>query len=217
MIFSFRKCYPVPDGALLVACSERALEALARWRTDTAATPLKGTDKCVREKVMAKVKRHNWLTSGKLIDDPTLNGMNESIASEALIDETETGCNADARPGSSASAAYILGRDMNKDRQIVRERAQKIVEGLRPNPTVEFPLDDCTGIAVPMLLDDRNRFLDKSRQQEIFLPTHWPRDGSIPVNAGITRWYEDEVSLPTLPASPAADIDFMIDRLCQIQ
>ena len=68
-----------------------------------------------------------------------------------------------------------------------------------------------------MLVDDRSRFLAKARQQGIFLPAHWPREDSIPADTRTTRWYEDEVSLPTLPACPAADIDFMIDRLCPIQ
>jgi hypothetical protein len=110
-----------------------------------------------------------------------------------------------------------MGRNLNKDRQIVRQRAETITRGLGPNSTMEFPLDDCTGIAVPVLLKDRNRFFDKSRQQGVFLPAHWPRDESIPASAVTNRWYEGEVSIPTLAASPAADIDFMIDRLCPIQ
>jgi len=217
MIFSFRKCYPVPDGAILVACSERARDAVSQKQPDNTAPPLQDTEQCVREKVMAKVKRHNWLTSGNLVDDPSLNGLDESIKSEALIDDAKSNCDADAQSGSWASAAYIMGRDLIEDRQTVCQRAETIVQGLGSNPALEIPLGDCTGIAVPMLTADRDRFLEQARRQGIFLPAHWPRDGSIPAGAGSNRWFEREVSLPTLPATRGADIDFMIDRLCQIQ
>ncbi len=213
MIFSLRKSYPVPDGAALVACSDRALEAMSRWRTTALETKDGDSARCVREKVLAKVRRHDWLNSGRLVDDPAANGLRESIASEAFIDDLNADNSTDSLGGSAASAAYFMSRDKATDRRTVHARAQSIVEGLRGDPSVKAPLKDCTGIAVPVLLHDRDKFTKEARSQGLFLPVHWPKENEIPDRTETRRWYEEEVGIPTLATSSPRDIDFMIERL----
>ena len=94
-ILSFRKHYPVPDGALLIAHSDRARQHL---RALSEAKPHRGNgtaDRAVVAKLAAKVMRHAWLRSVRLSDDPRRNGLAESRASEARIDQATTEAEAD--------------------------------------------------------------------------------------------------------------------------
>jgi hypothetical protein len=213
MFFTLRKSYPVPDGAPLVACSDRALEAMSRWRTTARETEDGDSARCVREKVLAKVRRHDWLNSGHLVDDPAANGLRESIASEAFINDLNADKSTDTLFGSAASAAYFMSRDKATDRRTVHARAQTIVERLRGEPSVKVPLKDCTGIAVPIMLQDRDKFVKDARSQGIFLPVHWAKENDIPDKTETRRWYEEEVGIPTLATSSPGDIDFTIERL----
>ncbi len=217
IIYSLRKSYPVPDGAPLIACSERAREALSLWRATAPETMPGDAGRPLRVKVLAKVKRHAWVTSRPLVDDPGLNGLRESVASESLISAMDADNRADARPGSVASAAYILARDLAEDGRTVRDRSRAFVEALHHTLRGTFPLHDCTGIAVPVLLDGRRDFLANGRAQGIFLPAHWPRDESVPLGADVRRWYTAEIGLPTLPASPPEDVEYLIRRLATLQ
>ena len=217
LMYSLRKSYPVPDGAPLVACSERAREALSTWRARASGPAPDEPEGPLRVKVLAKVKRHAWVTSRPLVDDPDLNGLRESVASESLISAMDADNRADARAGSRASAAYILARDLARDGRTVRDRSRAFVEALHHTLRGTFPLHDCTGIAVPVLLDGRRDFLANGRAQGIFLPVHWPRDESVPLGADVRRWYEAEIGLPTLPASPPEDVDYLIRRLATLQ
>lgn len=219
LMYSLRKSYPVPDGAPLVACSERAREALSTWRASAPGPAPGEPEGPLRVKVLAKVKRHAWVTSRPLVDDPGLNGLRESVASESLINSgwaMDADNRADARPGSQASAAYILARDLAEDGRTVRDRSRAVVEALHHTLSGTFPLQDCTGVAVPVLLDGRRDFLANGRAQGIFLPVHWPRYETVPLGADVRRWYEAEIGLPTLPASPPEDVDYLIRRLATL-
>lgn len=214
ILYSLRKCYPVPDGAPLIACSERAREAMAKWRQKHREYALGGApDPALENKVRTKIKRYQWLSNRPIVDDEAHNARAESVASEDLIDHAADANGADATRGSRATAAYMLGRDLTADRQAVDARARKLVEALASRIEANFPLPDCVGIAVPLLVKRRTPFLESLRQEGLFLPAHWPKEDAIDAGATAGRWYDGEVSLPTLPASPGQDIDFMIEKL----
>lgn len=212
--YSLRKSYPVPDGAPLVACSDRARAELADWRQKGGTAATAAGRRALRLKVEAKLKRHAWISGRPVVDDPERNALKESRNSETLISTAESAGGAAALlVGSAASAAYMLGRDLARDGQAVRARARTLVEAFSDLPSGALPLDDCAGIAVPLLADDRESFRAAARARGVFLPAHWPRDKTVPVNAAVARWYAQEVSLPTMPARPAADVDYVIAQL----
>ena len=213
ILYSLRKTYPVPDGAPLVACSERAREVLFQWRKRTRMPPAENYRRAIRKKIEAKMKRHTWLTGQSLMDDPTLNGVRESEASESAICSLEMTNYTEGLTGSVSSAAYIIGRDLAKDGKAIKKRSKAIMDGLRNVLDGEFPLTDCLGIAVPLLQEDREGFLRAARTQGIFLPVHWPRDKTIQVNRNVARWYGTEISLPTMLAQPAKQVDYLISCL----
>ena len=199
-VLSFRKHYPVPDGALVVAHSPRAQEALRRAHgrrvsrdaADAAAL-------AARSKVFAKRKRLAWRASGHLIDDPAVNALPESQHSERLVDRVADALEADYLPGSGASAAFLLRADLGGDAGDVGRRSRWLVERLtgESDSSSEIPIKDCRGIGVPLLVHNRAAVQECAAGQGVFLPVHWPWGGTPMVCQTARQWHEQELTLPT--------------------
>lgn len=219
-IFSFRKHYPVPDGALLLAHSDRARERLEAVRR-AASLHAAGVNEALFQKVRAKVKRYAWRASGRLLDDPEVNGLPESVASEGLIDQAAASAAADLLPGSTASAVFLHRTDLSHDSDEVAIRARALVERLAiaAHDAVQMPFRDCRGIGVPLLVEPRSTWRDQAARRGIFLPVHWPaHEAAVPCPVA-RRWHEQELTLPT-PAwatrDETRDMGEMLARLWSV-
>src|SRR3989338_9496030 len=195
IIISFRKHYPVPDGALLIACSDRARQRMAELKDNYYSSGEGEQDGAVLEKVLAKVRRHEWLSSHPIVDDPALNGRNESIASEHVLDAFAAAPASDSLPGTSASARYLLGRSLMQDACSVKLRCQDIIDGLRAAGISEsvLRLNDCSGIGVPLLVNGREKLKESMSAKGIFLPVHWPVGEISRVCSSARDWYAKEI------------------------
>lgn len=215
-LLSFRKHYPVPDGALLIACSDRAQEALSRCSKKFSGEG-DDRDSAVRRKVLAKVKRHAWLLACPLVDDPELNGVKESISSEAILDMVADSPDTDSLPGTTASASYILGRGLARDAREVRAKSRMVVNELlrAGSPGMTLNLRDCGGVGVPLLVDERELFRRKAAEAGVFLPVHWPSPEGMPVCPSVRHWYAHEVTVPIILGASAGDEAFLVDVLRQ--
>ncbi len=213
LVLTLRKIYPVPDGAVLVACSERAAAVLSRWKEEYRPPDADAADRAVRAKVLAKVKRHDWISAAPMADRPADNAVVEADASEALVNAVAGVETEDGLPGSAGSEAYVLRRELDADFTLVKDRSRRLTEALPDLVPGSLPLPDCAGIAIPMLIDERSQFLGRASADGIFLSVHWPRHPAVTPGAAARRWYEQAVSFPLLPARPDADIAHLLSRL----
>tara|TARA_B100000315_G_scaffold259837_1_gene317584 strand:- start:1092 stop:2312 length:1221 start_codon:yes stop_codon:yes gene_type:complete len=215
-LLSFRKHYPVPDGALLVACSERAREALGDQSRACSFGRL-DAQLAIRKKVRAKVKRHAWLSASPFVDDPLWNARNESVVSEMYLDSIADSKAIDFLPGTTASARYILERDLVCDAHDVRRWSRVVVDGVRSidrlNMTVN--VEDCCGIGVPLLVANRDAFKAVAAENGIFLPVHWPRYDENQVCLSVQFWYMREVTVPIASGGSEDDIVFLLDMVAR--
>lgn len=220
IVYSLRKSYPIPDGASIIACSSRAKAALTKWRKKNLIIAKSTFDhdfkEAITEKIEAKVKRHFWASDQYKIDAPHLSGLNEIIKSEALVETVACDPANDARPPSDGSIRYLLRRNFKDDQEIVSGHSRKIIKSLQDVVPNIFPITECTGIAIPILVENRENFLMACKTRGLFLPVHWPRDHRVRSDETIDRWYNQAVSLPTLPYQTSEDIDYMIKQLLEI-
>lgn len=217
-LFSFRKHYPVPDGALLVACSDRARERLARCPASDDAGEGVGSDPAIRQKVLAKVKRHAWLAAPVIVDDPAWNGRRESLTSEGLVDRAASSPGADARAGTLASARWVLEHDLAHDARDTATRSRSVASGLRSalGSTVVPDLGDCRGVGVPLLVEHRDAFRARAAERGIFLPVHWPARDGAQTRPSVQRWYAREVTVPILGGGSADAAAFLVEALADV-
>ena len=214
-IFSLRKTYPVPDGAVLYACSDRARDALSGFVRNSEPPGLK-TDDAIREKVMAKNRRYSWLNTPPIYDDLARNGLKESVASEMRVNDVANNTSLDALPGTAASARYLLSRDPDRDRVVIARRSRVLFEKLSECDRAIMPFEACLSTNVPLLVDGRSDFLADAKNGGLFLPVHWPREETIKTGSAADNWYRNEVSIPVLPQTDEADFQYLVDTLMSV-
>jgi len=202
---------------LLVACSDRAREVMGD-RSNAYSVGQVDVQRAIRQKVLAKVKRHAWLSVSPFVDDPLRNGRNESVSSEACLDIVADSKDADSLPGTTASARYILERNLVCDVRDVRKRSQLVVDGLRSieHSKITANVEDCCGIGVPLLVANRDAFRSMAAENGIFLPVHWPRHEAMQAYVSVQFWYMREVTVPIVPGGSEDDIVFLIDMLARL-
>lgn len=218
-VLSLRKVYPIPDGAVLIACSDRAVEALQQWRsTHQTRDPSKG-DNVVRAKLRAKAQRSSWLHSGKLIDEPNISGLRASAESEGLVNEIATEAGEDGAAGSQGSLRYLATRDFKADLVTIRKHRQTILDAVGDAGCRDISGADGAGgggVAVPMRSAARDALRQRIAKEGIFLPVHWPVHDLIALSSVAVDWHAMEISLPTLPTWSEDDVAYLCDRLCVV-
>ncbi len=219
IITSFRKNYPVPDGAVLVGVSERAQEALSLYKQRQITRQNMGAlQDVILEKVAAKYKRHRWIQGEVILDDLEVNGLRECIASEKAIDLFANDMTFDVDPGNANSAGWLAGQSFDKDYQKLKKRTKMVVEMFRGDARNVIPVTDAIGLGLPLLIEKRDLFLDAAAEKGIFLPIHWPCDGAMMQNiqsqCTVARhWYTREVTLPILPYHDDSEFEFALNEL----
>ena len=218
-MLSFRKHYPVPDGALLVAHSDRARARVAVLSHALSAESTSSVpDEVLRSKVLAKVKRYAWCSSARPVDDPQCNGLAESQASEALVDTATQTPQTDGRPGSIASAVFINQRSVSRDANAVGRRCREFVARLEAQvvPGLQVPLRDCRGFGVPLLVNDREVYRSLAAQRGLFLPTHWQMTDAARGCLVARTWHERELTVPVPAWSGDDDTRYLADTLVEL-
>lgn len=211
-IISMRKIYPVPDGSVLVACSDRAASALDRWNKSKPETGALADDAVIRNKVRAKLTRDAWLCSGDLVDDAARSGFRECSAAETAIDNLVRDTTLDGIAGSTGTLKYLAGRDPSADIDTVRRHRAAILDIVRECPDVSAIISDGIGIAIPVQISGRDRLRRSISHDGVFLPVHWPRHDHIEVSSAAAQWHDAEISMPTLPVWKDADTSYLCDR-----
>lgn len=200
ILYSFRKSYPVPDGALLIAVSERARALMP------AAQPVGPASAAVRAKVAAKVARWRWLSQRPCPDDSSVNGLDACVQSERMIDKAADCDDLDFATGSAGSARWLLGRDAGADLATARRCATAIIDAAQARWGKEgIGLSDAVGPGVPVLVPQRAAVRSQAARRGIFLPVHWPRAGDFPLGVTAARWYGNELTFPSGPMHSADD------------
>ena len=217
-VLSFRKHYPVPDGALLLAYSSRARERLAEWRPRHRGQDVGMMGSLVRQKVRAKLQRYAWRSAAPLADDPARNGLTESIASEQALEATSDSRAGDGERATAASAGYLMRRPLAADATTLRRRLRSVVDALRgmAGRAMTVGLDDGGGVGVPVLVKAREAVRAKAAERGLFLPIHWPRfEGDMAESCpSAGRWYAEELTLPVGACQSEDDVSFLIHAFC---
>lgn len=208
VIYSLRKHYPVPDGAMLIAVSDRAREAFARrphFSVDPAAREVAA--RAVFAKLAAKAARWRWCHAAPIVDDPDGNGLADCVSSEHALDAVAFDRACDGIPASAGSARLMLGRDPALDMEHTMALIGQLAAACRENlSSLALPVADAGALGLPILVEQRSALRARAAASGLFLPVHWPRDARIPPAGAAERWYAEEVTLPLNPSHTAADV-----------
>lgn len=209
-VLSFRKHYPVPDGALLVAHSARARRQLRAIEPRVAVRGTVVQDEAIRQKVLAKRGRGIWRSSPNMVDDPVVNALAESVASEVLVDQVADSREADYVSGSAASAAFLERANLDRDADRVEALSNLLVARLSARGTdVALPLTDCRGLGVPMLVSDPAGVRRRLMPWGVFLPSHWPAGGLLPACPTARSWHRHELTMPISSRMSDDDAEYL--------
>ena len=212
-VLSLRKIYPIPDGAVLIACSDRAMDALDSWQRSNRLPDSSGSDAVVRARIKAKGQRASWLRSGHLVDEPGISGLHASIQSEGLVNETAADPGEDAVAGSEGSLRYLATREIETDLAIIHRHRKTIADALADTVCEDNCIGDGVGIAVPIRAAARDALRQRAAEDGVFLPVHWPVHDLISLSPMAAHWHATELSLPTLPTWSEDDVGYLCDRL----
>ena len=215
-ILSFHKQYPVPDGALLVACSDRARTVLNRFDRTSRIRPATASEHAhLTKKVSAKRKRAAWIASLPNVDDAELNGLRESAESEAALDQWRDTAEADYVAGSRGSALIIQSRDVQADLGALQRKGEFLLSLLKGRQwsSVSVPLVPGAGIGVPIWSNRRDEIRAAAGDSGVFLPVHWPEHEFFPLADNDLKWLQNEITLPTHLHISDADTRHMVDAI----
>jgi dTDP-4-amino-4,6-dideoxygalactose transaminase len=192
---SFRKTFPVPDGALV----ETTLEGLAN---------VSGENTFVTNKIAGGILKH--YAKEKIIDDYLY--LDYLSAGERIIDE-----NYDAAPSKFSKLLFsnldfetIAKRRIENSILLLKGLKQIGIEPIIPN------IKSCVPLFIPIRLKNRDVVRNKMFSENIFCPIHWPP----PNNIELIRANElagTELSLIVDQRYDQTDMQRMLDILTKFQ
>jgi hypothetical protein len=191
---SFRKIFPVPDGARVIS------RASVEW--DSFLGP---RNQFYPSKIAGGILKH--LRNALEVKDEEY--LDLFAKGEAVLN-AEIG----ATSASILSSMIMAKLEMTQIAQARIRNAQHIVQHLNNYLGDFVKMIGSVPLCIPLLLNNRDEVRTQLRRKSIFLPVHWPCCDEWSRSEGLGKWMsEHELSIVIDQRYTVADMDFILEAL----